>query len=117
MMSNADQGTSASVPPRLWSVPAFVSYLQPPLTDQVLKEAEEQLGVWLPRAYVAALRVQNGGYLRLTNHPTGLAPVGLINGIGPRFPSILRHDWTDEKEYMAEEGIGTPEQIDDLLPF
>lgn len=117
MTSTADQGPSSSVPPRLWSVPVYLPYLQPALTDLLLRDAEAQLGARLPRAYVAAVRIQNGGYLRLTDHPAGLAPVKVIAGIGPRFPTILGHDWAEIKEYMAEEEIGSPHRIHDLIPF
>jgi hypothetical protein len=108
---------SLTVPPRLWNVPVYLPYLQPALTDLMLQDAEAQLGVRLPGAYVAALRIQNGGYLRLTDHPAGFARVKSIAGIGPRFPSILEHDWTELKEYMVQEDITTPRRIDDLIPF
>jgi len=109
--------TTAQVPERLWRIPVYLPYLQPPLTDAAVKEAETQLGVRLPSAYVAALRIQNGGYLRLGSHPSDHAPVDCLAGIGARFPSILRADWSDVKEYMADEGFTTPARIDDLVPF
>jgi hypothetical protein len=105
------------VPPRLWRVPVYLPYLQPPLTNRIVQDAEAQLAVKLPHAYVAALRIQNGGYLRRTDNPTELPTVNLINGIGPQFPTILGHDWSEVKEYMAENGIRTPDRIDDLIPF
>lgn len=37
-------------------------YGHPPLTDEMVSIAEEQLGVKLPAEYLALLRVQNGGY-------------------------------------------------------
>jgi hypothetical protein len=37
-------------------------YDHPPLTDEMVLVAEEQLGVKLPADYLALLRVQNGGY-------------------------------------------------------
>lgn len=101
----------------LWSVPVYLPYLQPPLTDKVVARAEAKLGVRLPSAYIAALRVQNGGYVRFSQHPRGDAPVDCIWGIGPRFPSVLKHDWDDIKSYMAEEGIRRPRDIDGLIPF
>ena len=36
-------------------------YKHPPLTDEMVSIAEEQLGVKLPAEYLALLRVQNGG--------------------------------------------------------
>jgi SMI1 / KNR4 family (SUKH-1) len=106
-----------SVPARLWRVPVYLPYLQAALTDRAVRQAEVKLGVKLPSAYLEALRQQNGGYLRLDSHPSDLAPVSWIAGIGSRFPSILRHDWSDVRQYMEEEGISTPERIEDLVPF
>jgi len=39
-------------------------YGHPPLTDEMLAEAERTLGVSLPREFVDLLRVQNGGYTK-----------------------------------------------------
>ena len=108
---------SAEIPARLWRVPVYLPYLQPPLTDAMVREAESEMGVKLPRAYIAALRIQNGGYLRTSAHPDDRAPVDCLAGIGPRFPSVLRHDWADVKAHMAENGFVTPTRIDDLVPF
>jgi hypothetical protein len=116
--TNAKQPEAASeVPIRLWRVPVYLPCLQPSLTDAAVEDAESRLGVRLPRAYVAALRIQNGGYLRLNAHPSNHAPVDFLAGIGPRFPSLLQHDWTDVKAYMEEEGIETPAGVDELVPF
>jgi cell wall assembly regulator SMI1 len=65
----------SKLPDRLWKVPVYLPYLQPPLTDAIVKQAESQLGVRLPRAYLDALRIQNGGSLRLDSHPSDHAPV------------------------------------------
>lgn len=102
---------------RLWSVPVYLPYLQPPLTDAAIEAAEAYLGIRLPVAYIEALKVQNGGYIDRTLHPSGHAAVDWIAGIGPRFPSLLRKDWSAVVEYMAEEGLTTPARIDDLVPF
>jgi hypothetical protein len=45
-------------------------WVGPPLTPELVRRAEELLGVRLPRAYVALLHRQNGGVLRNTCHPT-----------------------------------------------
>ncbi|MGW4944477.1 SMI1/KNR4 family protein [Actinoplanes sp. NPDC004185] len=42
----------------------------PPLTDDMVRQAEATLGVRLPPAYVDLLRLRNGGVLRDTRHPT-----------------------------------------------
>jgi hypothetical protein len=40
-----------------------------PLTDEVLRSVETELGRRLPAAYVALARRHNGGYLALDGHP------------------------------------------------
>lgn len=52
----------------VWRVPVYLPYLQPDLTDERVAEAERSLGVKLPEANLALLRVQNGGYLRRSVH-------------------------------------------------
>src|SRR5258708_37089151 len=117
MMSTANTPTDPTeLPHPPWRVPVYLPYLQPPLTDMAVAEAEGRLGVRLPLAYVAALRVQNGGYLRRTSHPSGYAPVDCLAGIGPRFPSLLERDWSEVKQYMHDESITTPARIDELIP-
>jgi hypothetical protein len=116
-VASAKKRPTRKLPEHLWKVPVYLPYLQPALTDAALTKAEARLGVKLPRAYVAALRMQNGGYLRLGAHPSGHAPVDTLAGIGPRFPSLLGRSWDEVKEYMAEEGIEKPARIDDLIPF
>jgi hypothetical protein len=43
--------------------------LEPPLTDEVLRTVEAQLGRRLPAAYVALARQHNGGYFARDAHP------------------------------------------------
>jgi hypothetical protein len=45
------------------------SYNHPPLTDEMVVEAERQLGVTLPAEYLTLLRIQNGGYTRGFGYP------------------------------------------------
>jgi hypothetical protein len=45
------------------------SYNHPPLTDAMLAQAEEELGVTLPRELVRLLRIQNGGYTKGFAYP------------------------------------------------
>ncbi|MDI3289189.1 SMI1/KNR4 family protein [Polyangium sp. 15x6] len=108
---------SIDIPERLFEVPVYLPYLQPTLTPRAIEKAEAQLGVKLPAAYLAALRVQNGGYLRLSDHPSRLAPFDWLAGIGPRFPSILEHDWEELKAFMRENKIKKPRRLDDLVSF
>lgn len=44
-------------------------YAHPPLTDEMLRRAEELLQVRLPSELVALLRIQNGGYTNGFAHP------------------------------------------------
>src|SRR5688500_17368868 len=79
-------------------VPAFLPYLQPPLTDQAVASAEKDIGHRLPSEYLALLRKQNGGYIRFSLpkmvHDT-------IAGIGPYFPSLTDFDWDECQEYVS----------------
>jgi hypothetical protein len=66
------------------------SYTGPPVNDEMISHAECALGVRLPRSYVGALRIRNGGKLRLqcfpTKFPTSWAPdsfsVRALRGVG-----------------------------------
>lgn len=69
----------------LWSIPVYLPYVQPDLTPEIVQEAEQKLGVKLPRSYLDVLAVQNGGYVR----PKFPGTVhSIISGIGPYFPTI-----------------------------
>jgi hypothetical protein len=94
-------------PETIWRVPAYLPYLQPALTDAAVAEAEAKIGFRLPDAYLALLRIQNGGYLRY-----GLPELvhSQIHGIGPHYPSITRFDWEECREWVSYE-------LDGLVPF
>jgi hypothetical protein len=94
-----------------WSVPAFLDYVQPALTEEAVAGAEAQLGVVLPAVYLRLLREQNGGYLRARSKLSET-----MFGIGPRFPSITRDEsWWRPKN--AEPGMWAPEEPALLIPF
>jgi hypothetical protein len=82
----------------LWQKPAYLPYLQPVLTNEILAAAEAQMGYTLPAELVALLRIQNGGYIR---YRLPESPHEIINGIGPRFPSLNHFDWEEEQEYVS----------------
>lgn len=44
-------------------------YKQEPLTDEMIREAEEALRIKLPDSYISLLREQNGGYIEFDSHP------------------------------------------------
>lgn len=80
----------------VWSVPAYLPYIQPDLTDEAVVNAESTIGYKLPNEYIALLRVQNGGYIRFTL-PDIDADHRVIAGIGPRYPSL-----TDEFDHCVQ---------------
>ena len=82
----------------IWQVPAYLPYLQPPLTDAAVAAAERQIGNKLPAEYLELLRKQNGGYIRLSL-PEMVHDV--IAGIGPHFPSLTGYELADCQEYVS----------------
>jgi hypothetical protein len=96
---------------RLWSAPAFLPYVQPPLTEECVAAAERQHAVRLPLFYVAMLRQQNGGYLR------GVRGVSTcLAGIGPKFPSIVQDNaWWRPRHGTPE--VWVPPCSELLVPF
>ena len=91
----------------IWEVPVYLPYVQPPLTDALVRKAERKIGFKLPAEYLALLKVQNGGYIRY-GLPKSLHRV--ICGIGPHFPSITEVDWDEVQEYVSI-------KLDGLIPF
>ena len=91
----------------IWCVPAYLPYLQPPLTESSLSQAEEQIGHKLAAEYVELLRVQNGGHIRFSLPDI---PNDTIAGIGPYFPSLTQFHWEECQEFVSFELQG-------LVPF
>lgn len=98
---------------RVWSVPAFLDSVHPPLTDDGVEAAERQLGVKLPRAYLALLFEQNGGYVDVTLPDTVHSQIW---GIGSRYPTILDGSLKHQMAEYADE-IWLPADSDGLIPF
>jgi hypothetical protein len=96
-------------PQNIWSAPAYLPYLQPPLTNEMVAIAERKLGFRLPQEYLDLLRVQNGGYIRYSL-PDCVHDV--IAGIGPNFPSITAFTWDD---YDYAESLSF--SLDGLVPL
>ncbi len=96
-----------ATPETIWQVPAYLPYLQPPLTAAAVKSAEEKLGYKLPADYLSLLKRQNGGYIRYSLpemvHDT-------IAGIGPHFPSLTGFDWDECQEHVSF-------ALEGLVPF
>jgi hypothetical protein len=75
--------------------------VQPPLTDETVREAERVLGVTLPSALLDLLRVQNGGTVA-ADHDA--------------FPTSRPTSWSkDHVAFDALMGIGGLEQVTSLL--
>ena len=91
----------------IWQVPKYLPYLQPTLTEDILRRAEEQLGHKLPDKYIDLINIQNGGYIRFTIKDV---PHREIRGIGPNFPSITDFDWADYNGTLSFE-------LEGLIPF
>lgn len=87
-----------ATPDTIWQVPAYLPYLQPPLTDQSIAAAEMEIGYRLPCEYLDLIRKQNGGYIR---YSLPESPHDSIAGIGPHFPSLTRFDWEDFQEHVS----------------
>ena len=102
-----------------WRVPAYLPFLQPPLTPSVVAELEMARDIAFPAALLACLEQQNGGYLRLVLEGEDI-PHDMIWGIGPHFPNLgdyhqaLDPDLRDEN---AEDGVWMPEDYGRLVPF
>jgi hypothetical protein len=113
-MTDAASGVRPGMPALdLWSVPAFLDYVQPALTSEAVRGAQLQLGIRLPASYLMMLEVQNGGYLRATWPDS---PHTCLNGIGPGFPSITRDEaWW--RAPGAEDEMWVPPQRELLIPF
>ncbi|WP_455357540.1 SMI1/KNR4 family protein [Streptomyces sp. SYSU K217416] len=89
--------------------------VQPPLTDETVREAERVLEVTLPSALLDLLRVQNGGIVAAdhdafpTSQPTSWSedhvPFDALMGIGPRerMTSLL-----DTPYLVTEWGLPSP---------
>lgn len=93
-------------------------YKHPPLTDQMLKEAEATMGVSLPVELVLLLRQQNGGYTKglafPTEQPTSWAkdhvPLGELFGILTEPGSDSPHNML-QTAYMTREWGLPPRQV------
>jgi hypothetical protein len=84
----------------IWQVPAYLPYLQLPLTDAAVVSAQQEIGYKLPTEYLNLLRKQNGGYIRYSL-PEMIHDS--IAGIGPHFPSLTGFDWDE-----IQEDVGFP---------
>ncbi|VTU00634.1 SMI1 / KNR4 family protein OS=Campylobacter gracilis RM3268 GN=CAMGR0001_1338 PE=4 SV=1: SMI1_KNR4 [Gemmataceae bacterium] len=82
----------------IWQVPAYLPYLQPPLTSEVVAAAEAVIGYRLPQELLSLLARQNGGYIRYSL-PRNVHDT--IAGIGPHYPSLTAFDWDECQEHVS----------------
>ena len=94
-------------PETIWARPVYLPYVQSPLTDALVQQAESQFGHSLPQLFLDILRVQNGGPIRFSI-PDSVCDH--IAGIGPSYPSITDDDLSDHQEYVDY-------SLDGLVPF
>jgi hypothetical protein len=73
---------------KIWARPICLHELQPPLTTDMIRDAEEKLGYPLPAEYIELMKIQNGGEIRCGLDPAGMIPHNSIMGIGPNKGSI-----------------------------
>ncbi|MFC0437211.1 SMI1/KNR4 family protein [Kutzneria buriramensis] len=75
--------------------------VQPPLTDEAVREAEELLGVSLPAALIDLLRIQNGGMVACGRR---------------RFPTTAPTSWAADHAPLTDlMGIGRTKGVTSLL--
>ena len=91
----------------IWEVPAYLPYLQPPLTEDAVATAESKIGYKLPIEYLDLLRKQNGGYIRFSLPELVHRAIA---GIGPYYPTLTEFDWDECQEYVSFPLLG-------LIPF
>jgi len=91
----------------IWQVPAYLPYIQPPLTDAAVDSAERKIGYKLPTECLNLLKNQNGGYIR---YSLPQMVHNSIAGIGPHFPSLTGFDWDESQEYVSF-------SLNGLIPF
>lgn len=84
-------------PETIWKRPAYLPYVHPPLSDELILQTEKLLGCTLPNDFLDVLRVQNGGPIRF-RIPDFVG--NKIAGIGPTFPSITDSYLADNQEFV-----------------
>lgn len=92
---------------KLWQSPAYLTYVQPELTDELVSKFEKETNYKLPLEFINLLKIQNGGYIRYSLEDI---PHEVIYGIGPNLPKIEKPDWSLEKEHVSF-------KLEGLIPF
>jgi hypothetical protein len=86
-------------------------YKLEPLTDDMVKNAEEKLKLKLPQSYINILKEQNGGYIKFDSYPTEVPTSWSDNHINvDHILGIGEENGILESEYLIEEW-GLPNNI------
>ena len=93
-------------------------YGHPPLTDEMLRDAEKELGVTLPTRLVELLKIQNGGYTKGFAFPTTQKTTWAEDHVplSELFGIVLDKDFRTAQnimhtQYMTEEWGLPPNQV------
>ncbi|WOO41670.1 SMI1/KNR4 family protein [Rubellicoccus peritrichatus] len=85
-----------------------------PADAVTISEVEAKLGVKIPAEYLSLIKIKNGGHFNWFNHCEGCSYItSELWGIR----EVGKQDWQEVKQYMEEEQIDTPRDIDNLYPF
>jgi hypothetical protein len=69
----------------IWHVPAYLPYVQQPLTREAVRDTETRIGFKLPQELIELFSEQNGGFIRWRLEEKSNE---MICGIGSRFPQF-----------------------------
>jgi hypothetical protein len=79
-------------------------YKLEPLTDEMVKKAEEKLKIKLPQSYINILKDQNGGYIKFNSYPTDVPTSWADDHINVDYIlGISLEDGILKSEYFIEE--------------
>jgi hypothetical protein len=79
-------------------------YKLAPLTDEMVKKAEEKLKIKLPQSYINILKDQNGGYIKFNSYPTDVPTSWADDHINVEYIwGISLEDGILKSEYFIEE--------------
>lgn len=79
-------------------------YKLAPLTDEMVKKAEEKLKIKLPQSYINILKDQNGGYIKFNSYPTDVPTSWADDHINvDHILGISLEDGILKSEYFIEE--------------
>ena len=99
------------VPEHLRGIFAVDQGKSPPLKRGMVRAAEKKLGYRLPAAYVALLKIRNGGYLERSAFPTTKCPRWAEDHVGVRDIMGIGGNHGIDSEFwkqVSDRGMGLP---------